>query len=165
MRLHLDIQKKYNGPVADIKEEQMGRMNIACLRVLAVIVFFPFCLLCAAHASAADENPCAEYIAKFCNDVKPEGMAIMDCLEKHESELSQACKAHEAKMGGKKVEMREEVREKVLLRQACKDDVAKFCRDVAPKAGGIEKCLNDHIGELSPACGERVRAVKTDRKK
>ncbi len=142
----------------------MRRNDMAYLPVL-VAGFFCFFLMGGTYASAAGENPCSEYIAKFCKDVKPDGAAIMECLEKHEGELSAACKAHEAKMGGKKIEMREEVREKVLLRQACRDDIAKFCKDVAPKTGGIEKCLNEHIEELSPRCGERARAAGAEKEK
>jgi len=141
------------------------RLNDMAYLPAWVACFFCLCLLGGTYASAADENPCSEYITKFCKDVKPEGVAIMECLEKHEDELSAACKAHEAKMGGKKVEMREEVREKMLLRQACKDDVAKFCKDVAPKTGGIEKCLHEHMGELSPPCGGKLKAVGTEQEK
>ncbi len=126
-------------------------------RDVALSCIFCLYLLCAAHVFAADENPCAEYIAKFCNDVEPGGTATMECLEKHEGELSLACKAYEAKIGGKKVEMREEVREKMLARRACKADVAKFCGDVAPKVGGIEECLNSHMDELSRQCSERLK--------
>jgi hypothetical protein len=110
--------------------------------------------------SAADKNPCSEDVEKFCKNIKPGGGAIMDCLEEHESELSDACKDYEAKMGGRRIEIREEMRERIKLHQACKDDVAKFCRDVKPGPGVVAKCLEEHKNELSTPCRERIKAVK-----
>ena len=101
-------------------------------------------LMLCTHASATVKNACTEDIAKFCKDVKPGQGAIMECLEKHESELSEACKEYETKMGGTRVERREKIREIIKFRQACKADVIKFCKDVGPVPGGIEKCLDEH---------------------
>jgi len=39
-------------------------------------------------------------------------------------------------------------------RGACREDVAKFCKDVPPGQGNIMKCLKEHENELSPACKE-----------
>jgi len=128
---------------------------------MAGIVFL--CLICASSASAEGENPCSGDISKFCKDVKHG--AVMDCLEEHENELSAACKAHEAKMGGKKAEMREEVRLMKIVREACKEDTAKFCKDVAPETGGIEKCLNEHKSELSGACRTGLNDLEAEREK
>ena len=133
----------------------MKQNYTAYLPIFAAGIFC-LCLLCGTRASAADENPCAGDIAKFCKDVKPG--AVMDCLEENEKELSDACKTYETKMGGKKVEMREEVRQMKILLDTCKEDMAKFCKDVQPGQGGIEKCLNEHLGELCEPCGEQVKA-------
>jgi hypothetical protein len=117
------------------------------------------------NACAAVKNACTDDIAKFCKDVKPGGGAIMECLEAHESELSDACKEYEAKMEGTRVERKEEVRVWTKFRKACKADVIKFCKDVDPVQGGIEKCLNAHMSELSTPCSESVKALKEERKK
>jgi hypothetical protein len=124
-----------------------------------------FCLLLiwGGHASAEDANPCAEDIVKFCKDAKPG--AVMDCLEQHERELTDACRTYEAKMGGKKVEMREEVRRLKIFRDACKEDMDKFCSDVKPGQGGIEKCLSTHEGKLSAPCRERLNAAMEEKAK
>jgi hypothetical protein len=110
-------------------------------------------------ASAADKNPCAEDIAKFCQDSGPGMMNRMDCLEKHENELSPACKEFETAIGGRKAEMRERVKEMAKFRQACMGDMAKFCNDANPMQAGMIKCLNDHEGELSPACGQMMKSM------
>jgi len=134
---------------------------------LATLVAGLLCLglMFGTNASAADKNPCSEDIAKFCNDVKPDLRSIMECLEEHENELSDACKDYEATMGGSRVESREKTRQYKAFLQACRGDVAKFCKDAGPGTGGIEKCLNEHEKELSTTCSERMKMVKGERKK
>jgi Cysteine rich repeat len=34
----------------------------------------------------------------------------------------------------------------------CREDVARFCRGVAPRGGHLIRCLQRHAAELSPAC-------------
>ena len=110
--------------------------------------------------SAADQNPCSEDIAKFCKDVKPGWRAIMDCLERHESQLSDACKDYEAKMERPRMESREVGMQQMRVRQACRDDVTKFCNDVKSGSDGIATCLKEHAGELSMPCRDAVEAAR-----
>ncbi len=117
------------------------------------------------NASGADKNPCSEDIAKFCKDVKPDMRAIMDCLEEHENELSDACKDYEATLGGTRVESREKTRQYKAFLQACKEEASKFCKDVNPANDGIEKCLDEHAGNLSTPCSASLKAVKGEKKK
>lgn len=35
---------------------------------------------------------------------------------------------------------------------ACKDDLAKYCKDVQPGEGRIVKCMKEHEKDLSPGC-------------
>ncbi len=114
--------------------------------------------------NAAEKNPCADDIAKFCSSVKPGTRAMIDCLEVHESELSDACKAYEEKMGGPRAEMREEVRQEKMLRQACPTEIDKFCRNAGFGPGGLAACLNEHMSELSAPCGNSVKAVKEEQR-
>jgi hypothetical protein len=156
-----NIHSKKSG---NTKEEKMKKVNSFYV-VTVVVGLLCLGLMLGTNASAAVKNACSEDIAKFCKNVKPGPGAIMDCLEEHESELSDACKKYEAKMGGPRVERREEIREKVKFRQACKADVIKFCKDVGPVPGGIEKCLNEHKNELSTSCSERIKALEEKKKK
>ncbi len=89
----------------------------------------------------------------------------MDCLKEHENELSDACKTYEERIGGKKIEMRQEVRLMIIFRDACKEEMAKFCGNVGRERGGIEKCLSAHENELSAPCKERLNAVREERTK
>jgi hypothetical protein len=111
-------------------------------------------------AFAADQNPCSEDIAKFCKDVKPGWGATMDCLERHESQLSDACKDYEAKMEKPRMESREVAGQQMRVRQACRDDVAKFCNDVTSGSVGIATCLKEHANELSMPCRDAMKAAR-----
>ncbi len=110
-------------------------------------------------ASAAARNACSDDIATFCKNIEPGWINLMDCLEKHESNLSAACREFEAKMGGARVEREERAREKRMFRQVCRADVDKYCKDAVPRQGGIVKCLNDHERELSEPCGRWIKAA------
>jgi hypothetical protein len=123
-------------------------------------------LLPASEGFAADENPCSEDIAKFCPDVKPsDRVALMDCLETHESKLSDSCKLYEARLEGRRGEQRETINQQKVILQACKDDAVKFCQDVNPTSGGLESCLNAHENELSNACSESIKTAKGEKRK
>ena len=120
--------------------------------------FFCLFLIWSDKASAAEANPCDTDIARICKDAGPE--AVMDCLEQHESELSDACRNYEQQMGGKKVEMKEEVSRRKIFTDACKEDMAKFCSDMKPGQDRIEKCLGTHEAELSAPCREPPASVR-----
>lgn len=38
----------------------------------------------------------------------------------------------------------------------CKEEIAKFCKEVQPGRGRIAQCLKGHESELSPACKKRL---------
>ena len=142
----------------------MKKIYRLCLASLLAGLFFlglmfPVCV------SAAEKNPCAAEIAKFCKSIEPGTNAMMDCLEAHEGELSDACKDYEAKMGGGRVDMKEAVREEKRFSQTCKDDIAKFCKGVNPGQGGLARCMQEHVNEISAPCRESVKAIKGEMKK
>lgn len=125
------------------------------------------CFLCiggliAIDASAADKNPCSGDIARFCPGILPgpAGMAaLMECLEKHEKELSDACRDFEEGMGGPRIEKIEAIREKQEFRQKCSGDMFRFCKDTSPTKGRMMKCLKAHESELSAPCSQSIKAM------
>jgi hypothetical protein len=42
----------------------------------------------------------------------------------------------------------------------CADDVAKYCKDVKPGGGGIDRCLKDNENQLSRACKSSIEDAK-----
>ena len=131
----------------------------------AIVITGLICLamMLGADAYAVDKNPCSEDIAKFCKNIKFGTPAMMDCLESNEDQLSAACKEYETTLGGKRVEKREQIRIQVEMRQACRGDVAKFCKDADPRQGGIAKCLKEHTNEISATCREKMRMADVEK--
>ena len=114
-------------------------------------------------ASAANQNPCSEDVARFCGNIAPgpAGMiTLMDCLEEHEKELSGACRDFEAGMGGRRMERSEAVKEKRQFRQSCIGDMARLCSNASPTQGGMMKCLSEHENELSAPCSQSIKAMR-----
>lgn len=114
-------------------------------------------------AAAAGPNPCSEDAARFCGNVEsgPAGMiALMECLEWHEKELSAACRNFEAGMGGPRTERSESLREKRQFRQNCMADMARYCQNASPMQGGMMKCLGEHESELSAPCSQSIKAMR-----
>jgi len=132
-------------------------MNNIERSLFAVVFAFAGMVWCQT-SSAAGTNPCAEDIAKFCPDVKPGGGAIIECLEKHENDLTEACRAHEIKMQGARSERKEMVAEQIRFRQACGSDITRLCADATPGAGNIMNCLNSRSQDLSPSCSEAMKS-------
>lgn len=95
---------------------------------------------------ATGKHPCRKDIKKYCSWVKPGGGHMMECLEAHEGALSAACRNHQKVIQTKMSSMRE----------SCKADVERLCKDIKPGGGRVMLCLRDHLGELSPACKSEV---------
>ena len=136
----------------------MKHHKISFARVLQSCIVSTGLVASAAFAA----GPCADDIAKFCPDVKSAGGAIMQCLEKHESELTEACKAHEMKMHGRRGESMEKVQEYAKLRQSCNTEISKYCQDGNPGGVSITDCLTAHSKDLSAGCNDALKA--TDKK-
>ncbi len=132
----------------------------ACLAILVTGLLCPGPSR-GSDAPVADQNPCASEIAEFCKNVKPGTSTMIDCLETHRGMLSDACKAYEEKMSGKRTEMLEAVRQEKMLRNACEDDFTRFCENVDPR--GMAACLNEHLRELSTPCRNSVNKLKEER--
>ena len=135
----------------------MKRMNVSSL-ITVTAVMLCFGLLSGPIAFAADQSPCTDDIAKYCKDASKSRRATIKCLEQHESQLSDACKAYEAKMGTARAESREVAMQQMRFRQACKDDMTKLCKDAGP--GGPLTCLKAHEKELSAPCDESIKAMQ-----
>ena len=115
-------------------------------------------LILGPHVCAAQVDPCAGDIARFCQNINP-GAPTIQCLESHESELTDACRNYEARMHGRRGEINERVQQQNMFRQACGKDMALFCANADPANGGVMDCLKKHEKELSLPCSERLKAM------
>lgn len=123
----------------------MGKFIVVCTLVLGFASF----------AQAEGHGPCAKDRETLCAGIEPGGGAIAKCMKENKDKLSAECKAHVEAMKGQHKEVKE----------ACHDDVEKFCADVKPGKGRIMKCMKEHKEELSAACKEEVASAKEMRKK
>jgi hypothetical protein len=94
---------------------------------------------------------CRNDVDRFCSDVEPGGGAIAACLLGHEQELDPACRKSIA-------EGRENVKKRVA--GACAGDIEKLCKDVPAGGSRVQRCLEEHKGELSQGCVEQLKAGK-----
>jgi hypothetical protein len=101
----------------------------------------------------AQQGPCADDAAKFCKDVQPGQGRIIKCMKEHENELSTGCKQHLAQVAKRGREARE----------ACQDDVFRFCGNVQPGGGRIALCLKEHAAELTPQCKAKIDQARQRR--
>lgn len=97
------------------------------------------------------KEACKADVEKFCKDVEPGKGGVVQCLKKHEGELSEACGKFHAKMAEHHRGMKEGLNKK---KEACRGDVEKFCKGVEPGEGRLIKCLQEHKAELSKDCAQ-----------
>ncbi|HVM97823.1 MAG TPA: cysteine rich repeat-containing protein [Candidatus Acidoferrales bacterium] len=94
-------------------------------------------LLCCGSASFAKEQACRAEMDKFCKDVAVGSGRVLKCLQDHESDLSDACKAYV---------------NTASQYMACMDDVLRLCPGTEPGGSRGMKCLRMHQTDLSTEC-------------
>ncbi len=102
---------------------------------------------------------CHGDVAALCPDVAPETGLVGACLTQHQDKLSEGCVAARARPISS-VESHVE--------QACRNDAAAFCSDVASGGGRISACLTEHQDKLSENCNaarvkltEAIKSIKS----
>lgn len=101
------------------------------------------------------EGPCAKDRETLCAGIEPGDGKLFKCMKDNADKLSAECKAHQEKMKEHRKGMKE----------ACADDVEKFCGETKPGKGRIMKCMKKHKEELSAACKEEMGQAKGMHKK
>jgi Cysteine rich repeat len=128
-------------------------MSIRNAAVSIAVALFAAALASGAYAqekAPKGRGPCAEDAKKFCGDVEPGGGRIAKCMKSHEADLSPACQ-DQIKAAKQRVEQ---------VREECKGDAEKFCKDVKPGGGRMLECLKSHQAELAPGCAAEFNRKK-----
>ena len=110
------------------------------LRALIVVM-----LLGTTSAAFAQADACRAEADKFCKGMKPGEGKLLKCLQGHEAELSDACKARI---------------NTVNQFMACVEDIMHFCPGEVPVGGEAIKCLRQHDTDLSTACKNELRKIR-----
>ena len=120
-------------------------------RERAVLLVVSGILLGMSGISVAQQaGPCRADVERLCKGVPPAD--LRDCMRKHASELSPACKARLS-------DAKERVQEHAAaLKQACQGDIDKYCSKTEPGKFGVARCLHDHEAQLSPGCTAAMSA-------
>ena len=96
-----------------------------------------------------ERGACRAEIERLCADA-PRGRERGMCLKKHESQLSEGCRAWIAERRQSRGARGDAVR------SACKADMEALCADAEP--GDRGRCLREHSADLSDACREALAA-------
>jgi len=117
------------------------------------LIIFTFFLSVFSYA-ADSKNPCFSDIEKFCKTVKKGQGRVVKCLAEHSSELTPACKT-------KMDEVKTKVKTKAAgIKDKCKDDFMKFCKDIKKGSGKLLECLKSHNDQLSTDCKDALSRKK-----
>jgi hypothetical protein len=81
---------------------------------------------------------CRESIDKYCKDAKQTPRSVVECLKKHESDLSSKCRSSLPLWENRNT--------------TCKDFIEKYCGDVKMSSKDIIHCLRQHEADLSGDC-------------
>ncbi|MFS4461078.1 cysteine rich repeat-containing protein [Bdellovibrio sp. HCB2-146] len=104
--------------------------------------------------SPPGDGPCAKDVQALCPGIEPGDGRIAKCMHENKAKLSAECKAQKEKM---KAAFKE-------VKEACHDDVERFCGDVKPGRGRIMKCMKEHQDKLSASCKTEVEEMKKNRR-
>jgi hypothetical protein len=94
---------------------------------------------------AAAQDACRAEADKFCKDMKPGEGKLLKCLQGHEAEVSDACRAR---------------LNTINQFMACVEDIMHFCPGEVPVGGEAIKCLRLHDTDLSTACKNELRKIR-----
>ena len=98
---------------------------------------------------------CAADVAAYCAGVQPGMGRVHDCLRAKQDVISAACAAEELKL--EEVEAAD-VRLRPGFARDCSEEMAVYCKNVAPGKGRMFRCLQNNLGQVdfSDACKSRV---------
>ncbi len=104
-------------------------------------------------AYALLRDGCKEDVKKFCPGMKHGDSSLRACMEKHESQLSAACKKNMADI---KMNFKKKYKGFAETREACKQDLTQFCANVKPGEGREFACLRAYDDKISAGCKAKL---------
>jgi hypothetical protein len=174
--------------VGDIRMNQRNALSTIRV-VLSLLVFQLGGSALAQQPSQAQANAirqsCRSDYQTYCSNVPTGGMASLQCLQGHMSELSPSCQtavgsasggssarppssgaqsAPPSRMPPNSAPPQMSPREKLaIMRQSCGGDFRAYCRGVPLGGGEAMRCLADNQSRLSPACRDVMAEARGPR--
>lgn len=109
-----------------------------------------------AATAAAEDAPCRDDVARFCESVDPAKGARGRCLRAHLAELSPACRARvESRRGGRPGNRGGRLEKVGGVREHCVAELDTLCADDRGTRREV-RCLREHQDALSEACAEKL---------
>lgn len=96
---------------------------------------------------------CGKDISRFCRTVNLGGGQIADCLERHQSSVSLACRATADEVGAL---LRKRAAARASVRQVCELDRLQYCGGIQPGDAQILDCMYNSRRILRPACRQAL---------
>eukprot|EP00798_Chlamydomonas_sp_ICE-L_P019058 gene19058-25661_t len=108
---------------------------------------------CAEDVSRMCQNPCSTSPGQTC------GGLVLQCLTEQQANISsEACQ--EEVFYYQLMEVTD-FRNDVMLAEACRDDVAAYCKDVQPGEGRVHTCLRFNKDRIGPRCLKEENKLAT----
>lgn len=99
---------------------------------------------------------CKVELDTYCKDVTPGKGRIFACLYAYSDKLSQQCQ-------DTVLDMTEDFRlisaAATFVRDECREELDRFCNDVAPGEGRLINCLERHDDKISRSCKAALKDV------
>lgn len=106
-----------------------------------------------AQDKAAFQTACGGDARALCPNSAGGWIVTVKCLTLHDEELSKDCRAYA-------IDLRGRLQERLVLsgRESCSGDAAKICPG-KEFGGGLERCLAESAGRLTPACRKGLKIL------
>ncbi len=95
-------------------------------------------------------GPCREDRMKHCSHAMGDHSGMLQCMNDHEKDLSNACRDHKNAMNA----------DMKSAHAACMPDIEKFCADVKPGQGRMRDCLRKNKAGLSQTCKDAHKNIQ-----
>jgi OOP family OmpA-OmpF porin len=96
---------------------------------------------------------CSKDINRFCSKANLGGGHVADCLERHESRVSLACKATSNEVAAL---LKKRAAARASVRQVCELDRLRFCGGIQPGNAQILSCMYQARNSLHPVCRQAL---------
>jgi hypothetical protein len=127
--------------------------------ILSVVLMMPFFsqavddvvgTIKPADPAAIGANACAMDRERLCAGIEPGDRRLAKCMREKKDQVSAECKAQQK---ARKAQFKD-------VKEACHEDVEKFCGGKKGGRGRIMKCMRKHKDELSAACKAEIEEAK-----